>query len=163
MEKKKNWFVKHKILTVILALVVFLIFKGAAESGNAARVSENQSKTEVKTVFDIPSLVGKNVEEVVTLIGQPKKGSILAEEEIIKNLASKPDEWDFEIEKDGQKLLVTYNLKTRIVKDLFISGDNKENLLKIGNLKENADNYTLNFVKQQTDPTKITGVTITKK
>lgn len=158
MEKKKNWFMKHKILTVILALVVFLIFKGAAESGNAARVSENQPKTEVKTVFDIPSLVGKNVDEIIAIIGQPKENSLPTEEQ--SKLTS---EWSIEFGKEGQTLLVEYNLKTKVVKDLFISGDNKEDLLKIGNLKENADSYTLDFVKQQTDPTKITGVTITKK
>ena len=158
MEKKKNWFMKHKILTIILALVVFSIFKGAAESGKAARVSENQSKTEIKTVFDVPSLVGKNVDEVIAIIGQPRENSLPTEEQ--SKLTS---EWSIEFDKDGQILLVEYNLKTKIVKDLFISGDNKEDLLKIGNLEENSDNYTLNFVKQQNDPTKITGVTITKK
>jgi hypothetical protein len=158
MEKKKNWFVKHKILTAILVIVVILIFKGAAESGNASRVSENQTKTEVKTVFDIPSLVGKNVDEIIAVIGQPKENSLPTEEQ-----SKLTNEWSIEFGKDGQTLLVEYNLKTKVVKDLFISGDNKEDLLKIGNLKENADNYTLEFVKQQTDPTKITGVTITKK
>lgn len=158
MEKKKNWFMKHKILTVILALVVFLIFKGAAESGNASRVSENQTKTEVKTVFDVPLLVGKNVDEIMAIIGQPKENSLPTEEQ-----SKLTNEWSIEFGKDGQTLLIEYNLKTKVVKDLFISGDNKEDLLKIGNLKENADNYTLEFVKQQTDPTKITGVTITKK
>jgi hypothetical protein len=158
MEKKKNWFVKHKILTAILVIVVILIFKGAAESGNASRVSENKIKTEVKTVFDVPLLVGKNVDEIIAIIGQPKENSLPTEEQ-----SKLTNEWSIEFGKDGQTLLVEYNLKTKVVKDLFISGDNKENLLKIGNLKENADNYTLDFVKQQTDPTKITGVTITKK
>jgi len=158
MEKKKNWFMKHKILTVILALVVFLIFKGAADSGKAAKVSENQSKTEVKTVFDVPVLVGKNVDEIIAIIGQPKENSLPTDEQ--SKLTS---EWSIEFGKDGQTLLVEYNLKTKVVKDLFISGENKEDLLKIGNLKENADAYALNFVKQQTDSTKITGVTITKK
>ena len=158
MEKKKNWFMKHKILTIILALVVFSIFKGAAESGKAARVSENQPKTEMKTVFDIPSLVGKNADEIISIIGQPRENSLPTEEQ--SKLTS---EWSIEFDKEGQILLVEYNLKTKVVKDLFISGDNKEDLLKIGNLKENADNYALNFVKQQNDPTKITGVIITKK
>lgn len=158
MEKKKNWFMKHKILTIILALVVFSIFKGAAESGKAARVSENQSITEIETVFDIPTLVGKNVDEIIAIIGQPKENSLPTEEQ-----SKLTNEWSIEFDKDGQTLLVEYNLKTKVVKDLFISGDNKDELLKIGNLKENNPKYSLEFVKQQTDPTKITGVTITKK
>lgn len=158
MEKKKNWFMKHKILTIILALVVFSIFKGAAESGKVANVSENQSKTEIKTVFDIPTLVGKSVDEIIGMIGQPKENSLPTEEQ--SKLTS---EWSIEFGKDGQTLLVEYNLKTKAVKDLFISGDNKDELLKIGNLNENDSKYSLEFVKQQNDPTKITGVVIRKK
>ena len=162
--EKKNWFLKHKILTVILVIVFISIIKGAADAGKADRVdNQNQAGQEISYVFDIPSLIGKNADEVVSIVGQPKEGSIEAEEKITKQLASTPNEWYFEIGKNDQTLLVTYDLSSRKVKDLFISGDNKDRLLKIGNLKENDPNYSLEFVKQQNDPTKITGVVISKK
>lgn len=157
--EKKNWFVRHKILTGILVIVFISIIKGSADAGKADRINnQNQINQEMGYVFDIPSLVGKNVDEIISLLGQPKEGSLPTEEQ-----TKLSNEWSIEFGKDGQTLLVEYNLKTKVVKDLFISGDNKVELLKIGNLKENDPNYSLEFIKQQNDSTKITGVTITEK
>lgn len=157
--EKKNWFVRHKILTGILVIVFISIIKGSADAGKADRVNnQNQINQEISYVFDVPSLVGKNVDEIIALLGQPKEGSLPTEEQ-----TKLSDEWSIEFGKDGQTLLVEYNLKTKTVKDLFISGDDKAELLKIGNLKENDSKYSLEFVKQQNDQTKITGVVIIKK
>lgn len=50
-EPKKNWFVRHKILTVILALVVVGGIAGAAGGGNKSNTnssSSSKAKTETK-------------------------------------------------------------------------------------------------------------------
>ncbi len=124
----------------------------------APTTNQNIQKEEIKTVFDVPSLIGKNVDEIIKIVGQPKENSLPT-----KDQTKLSKEWSIEFGKENQTLLVEYNVDTKVVKDLFISGDNKEKLLKIGNLKENADSYTLDFVKLQRDPSQITGVTITKK
>lgn len=156
--KEKNWFMKHKIITVILVIFVISIFNGMSKGPKAPTTSQNIQKEETKTVFDVPALVGKNVDQIIATIGQPKENSLPNEQQ-----AKTATEWSIEFGKDDQTLLVTYNVKTRTVVDLFISGENKEKLLKIGNLKENADNYTLEFVKLQRDPSQITGVKVIKK
>lgn len=158
--EKKNWFLKHKILSGILLVIVVLTLKGAADAGKTARIEDQQKQTaqETKVIFDVPSLIGKNIDEIITTIGQPDENSLPTDEQ-----AKLTNEWSVEFTKENKMLMVEYNLKTKVVKDLFISGDNKDELLKTGNLKENDSKYSLEFVKQQTDPTKITGVVVTKK
>lgn len=158
--EKKNWFLKHKILSGILLVIVVLTLKSAADAGKTARIEDQQKQTvqETKVIFDIPSLVGKNIDEIIATIGEPDKNSLPTDEQ-----AKITNEWSVEFTKENKILMVEYNLKSKVVKDLFISGDNKDELLTIGNLKENDPNYSLEFVKQQTDPTKITGVVVTKK
>ena len=72
-------------------------------------------------------------------------------------------EWDMEYIKDNNSLLVTYNPKTKIVMDFFIAGTDKNQVLVIGNLKQDSGDYNIKFVNSIKDPSSITGVTISKK
>ena len=76
-------------------------------------------------------------------------------------------DWDMGFTKDGKDLLISYNIATRKINDLFISTDDKSgktkdksHLLEMGNLKENDPRYTIEFVKALNNPSSFTGIKI---
>lgn len=109
--------------------------------------------------FDVPSLIGKNIDEVVAALGKPTTDKEPTKQQL--NLGI--DNWDKEFTKDEVGLLVTYNPKSKVVSDFFIDGENKSTLLLQGNLQENNNVYSIEFVKNIIDPNKITGVKVSKK
>ena len=113
-----------------------------------------------KYVFDVPSLVGKNIDGVKTVLG-----SSIDKEPTQQQMNLGIDEWSLTFRKDGKELLVTYNPKTKKIIDFFISTDDpsgktkdKNHLMELGNLKESDPNYKLEFVKALKDSLSYTGV-----
>lgn len=127
------------------------------------------TKTEIKEVqkiiFDVPNLEGKNIDEIVSVLGIPVNSP-----ESQKGQLSANGEWEKNFKKDGYELLVTYNYGTKIVKDFFVTANDeiyenrdKEKLLKITNTNENDTNYVVSFVKSMRDTSRFTGILITPK
>ncbi|MCX6812781.1 MAG: hypothetical protein NTW79_04190 [Candidatus Berkelbacteria bacterium] len=121
-----------------------------------------------KFIFDVPSLVGKNIDEVRTVLGSPADKTMT--EPTKEQLSLGAAEWDNTFQKDGNDLLVTFDPTTRKIIDFFISTDDasgktqdKNHLLEMGNLKENASNYKVDYVKTLKDSTSFTGVKATPK
>jgi hypothetical protein len=114
-----------------------------------------------KQVFDVPALIGKNVDQVKAVLGATK----IKDEPTQLQLDMGTDEWSNTITKDGVDLLVTYHPKTRKVVDFFISASvvegDQETLYKVANVKPGASNYRLEFVKANTRPGLYTGLKIT--
>lgn len=71
---------------------------------------------EVTTVFDIPSLLGKNVDQIKATLGSPLDDN----EPTAQQLEFGAEEWQKEFKKSGYTLLVTYNPRTRVVLDFFM-------------------------------------------
>ena len=119
------------------------------------------STTSITYIFDIPSLIGKNFDEVKTSFG-PELTKYFTEmtNEQLKLWAT---EWDNTINKNGVDLLITYNQKTRKIIDFFLWWENKDTLMNIGNLMDKSNNYTVEAIQQLKDPTKITGIKITPR
>jgi len=149
-----------------VATFVFLIL-GAATSPTTPKkeVIVNTENPSDSIKFDVPSLIGKNINEIVLVLGTPDKYNTEPTE---AQLELGTTEWEKSYEKDGRELLITYNIKTGSVIDFFISAtdreiedNNKVGLLTVGNLQENNSSYSVKFVKQLTNPSKFTGVTIT--
>jgi hypothetical protein len=169
---------------IAVAMIVGLVVFTPKES--------NQNKTETKTTkptttsakktstkaaekanvvnytFDVPSLVGKNIDEIRTVLGKPKDGELTEPNQAQLDLGV--DEWDNTFEKNGKELLVTYKVKSRKVVDFFISTDDSSgktkdetHLLEMGNLKENDSRYTIKFVEAINKPGEYTGVTATPR
>ncbi len=122
-------------------------------STNTSNINTTTEPAKAQFVFDVPSLVGKNIDEVRQVLGQPTEAQ--------KSLGGF-NEWDNTFKKDNEELLVTFNYQTRKIIDFFISTTNqdKNRLLQIGNLKENSPDYKIEYVKAIKDPSKITGVKI---
>src|SRR3989344_2325622 len=104
-----------------IATVLFFILFGATSSKSTpstnptTTTNNTPTKTETPATtptpinsFDIPSLLGKNIDEPTA--EQLKLGA---------------GEWDNSYKKGDQELLVTFNPTTRKIVDFFLSGDNK--------------------------------------
>ena len=147
-------------MAVATALVVLSLTLGGCSQktgGTGARPS-NQAQ------FDVPSLVGKNIDQVRTILGSPANGkSIKQPLEPTKQLVSLgTTEWDNLFKKDGEELLVTYDVASRRVMDFFLSDDSpdRDRLVRVGNLNPNSTNYRIEYVQNLADPSQITGVKV---
>lgn len=167
-EKKKPWWKKN--LGWVVFIIVAVSFGGMIsaftttdENPPVAQGTEITPQV-VKLIFDIPSLLGKNIDELKKTLGAPKDGS----EPTALQLQMGVGEWDNSWEKDGETLLITYDPKSRKVIDFFILGvgsinstTDKEHLLTVGGLKTGQQSYKVDFVKAIKDPSQFTGVKVT--
>lgn len=115
-----------------------------------------------KFIYDIPSLIGKNIDEIKNILGEPadKEFTEPTQEQI--SLGAK--EWDNTFRKDDFDLLVSFNISSRKIVDFFVSTSSKypdkNKLMEVTNTKENASNYTIEAVKELKNPSNITGIKI---
>jgi hypothetical protein len=126
-------------------------------------------QAQVRTpAFDVPTLIGKNIDEIRTVLGTPQQDT----EPTTQQLSAGVKEWEKQYTKDGKGLLVTYNVATKQVVDFFITTDqtdsegltkDKQALLDIGNLKEGDATYIIEFVKALKNQSAYTGVKATPK
>lgn len=170
MWKYSGWKPLYKWgVTIFIASMLFLNLSGNTNNGNkpTAQTITQPIVTQqepIKDIFGIPSLVGKNIDEIRMVLGQP------ADKELEPNQAQinlGATEWSNSFMKDGKELLVTYNVKSRKVVDFFIDTNDpsgqtkdKQQLLKLNNLTENDPRYKIEFVKVINNPTYFTGVKI---
>lgn len=167
---QRNWFMQHKVLSFFLLFFVVLLFILAMASlGSARKGAINNSQVitvdnqNIVMTFDVPSLIGKNIDEIKNILGAPVNDI----EPSKMQLEYGVDEWDKTFKKNGFELLVTYNPTTKKIIDFFIptndpsgSTTNTDNLLIIGNLKRNSTNYKIENVKTIKDPSLFTGIKI---
>lgn len=165
------------VLTVVLSFVLIGILSSfgsqpttttdtAKTTPEPAKVVE---KTKEATVFDVPALLGKNIDEVRVVLGVPDDKKSGMDEPNAQQLALGTDSWDNTFTKGNDYILVTFDPTTRKVIDYFLSGnggdsgENKQHLIEIGNLSESDSKYKIVAVKMLKDPSKITGITVTPK
>ncbi len=124
-----------------------------------ARILLLQVASEVlgKPAFDVPSLIGKSIDEVRGVLGKPDD----REPEPTKlQLQIGVDEWFNSYEKDGQELMVTFNPRNRVVIDFFLTGDSKAVLMQIANLREGDSAYRVEVIQAINAPGQITGIKV---
>lgn len=93
-----------------------------------------------QVTFDIPALIGKNIDEVRKVLGKP------LENPPDPPLNSKKDYFYNIYVKNGQSLLILFNPNDRKIEDFHIVSsigyDSVKTVLKIGNLEfKNTNNY----------------------
>lgn len=165
------------IILVFIGLIVSLFLWAEKERRQALNELKEEKQFQQPVIssqlpvvkaatFDVPALLGKSLTQVKTTLGQP---------DVAPTPPAKYDGKDWEItwEKDGNDLMVSYDVKTLKVIDFFISTDDPsgktkdtDRLLKIGNLMANDPRYQVKFVpvlKSYNDPGSYTGVTVTPK
>lgn len=142
----------------ILSLFIYSCGSSTAEKPNKKSSPIHES---VKVTFDIPSLIGKNIDQIVSILGKPDVDTEPSKLQLENDIT----EWDKTFTKDGFELLVTYNAKDRTVKDFFLSLtsskiDDYKSLLKPSNLNENSTEYIIQPVYTKAE-NECTGITIT--
>jgi hypothetical protein len=172
MWAKTNWGKTLKItITIVFAFFNLVALMSDNPDKSTTQQAEQNPTVETKSeapkqeipqlpqfVFDVPSLIGKNIDEVKSALGTPNNFK-----EPTKQQLAITDEWYMEYIKDDNSLLITYDLKTKVVTDFFIEGTDKSKVLTTGNLKEKADDYNVQFVNSIKNANEITGVKIAKK
>ncbi len=146
------------VIILIILSIIFISFITGPKSNEDTTV-----KTTVSKVFDLNLLTGKNIDEVVGVLGQPSNDS--EPTKLQKDMGTK--EWEKTFKKDGYELLVTYYVDTRGVKDFFISTNDPSGATKdyitlievVGINKES--NFMVKPVKTMKDPNLYTGVIFT--
>ncbi|NTW15334.1 MAG: hypothetical protein HGA38_03115 [Candidatus Moranbacteria bacterium] len=139
----------------------------AQDGGNGEKEAVVQQETTVPQFsFDIPGLIGKDIDEVRAMLGTPSS----FHEPTKKEISMFPEQV-LMYEKDGNSLLVHYDYKTRTVAHLDFGGagitegesTNESTLLTLGNLKRDDPEYSLNFVKDPKDSSRAFSVQVIKK
>lgn len=113
------------------------------------------------TIFDVPSLLGKKIGQIEHLLGKPA-GS------------DSPNTSDNELERtycrQGQTLVITYNVSTREVVGLFLPASEPTDtaktysqLLAVRNLKPNNDHYTVDSLTNSEPKRHLIGIAVSNK
>ena len=155
------------VITVVMGIMVITSFtnKQTPSTVSNSKPSQGAQTQTFQSVFDVPSLVGKNIDEIRQVLGEPADKTLT--EPNAQQLALGTKEWDNTFKKDGKELLVTFNVQSRKVVDFFIGTDDplgktkdKKHLMELGGVKDSNPNYRIEFVKAIIDPSFYTGVKI---
>ena len=156
-----------KLLFTTLQLIVVSMLWTSCGSNSAEPASTNNQKATIKVIFDVSSLIGKNIDEIRKILGKPSDKEI---EPTKLQMKMKFDSWDNSFEKDRHSLLVTFNPQNRQVVDFFIgttepSGCTSDysDLLQICNVTNENSKYSIEPVPTIKDNTKFTGIKIVAK
>ena len=160
---------EQKVAAGVILVVGFIIgffivngIKGVNKSfkETANKQTEQQAtKTQVAKpnyVFDLPTLVGKNIDEVRAVLGKPMDAQ---PEPTKQQIELGGDEWFNGYEKDGGELTITFQATSRKITDFFLGGKSRNTLMQQGNLQENQNTYRIEEVKALTGGG-ITGIKI---
>lgn len=173
---KSNWSKNTKlIITAISALILVTAMFTSPKQETKSQPTSQQTKTsttsekqnteqQVEVAFDVPTLLGKNIDQIRVVLGTPTDSQIEP-----SGAQSDFDTWDNTFKKGNYELLATYNPKTRVVEDLFYSTDDpsgqtkdKSRLLKQVNVQEGSNSYKIEFVKTIKDPSYFTGIKVSQ-
>jgi hypothetical protein len=109
-------------------------------------MTENQNEA----YFDIPMLVGKNINQIVEILGSATNEFTPNEQQISMGV----NEGDKEYTIDEATLLITYNIYDGIIKEFFIYVSNsdgytkdKNYLMNLGKLNNSDSKYNIEFVQ----------------
>lgn len=180
-EKKKGMSKGLIIGLVIGGFILIAMVLTALESGkkqttnptsNPASTQKSTTATPTATatpapkyIYDVPSLIGKNIDEIRTILGEPADKEFI--EPTQEQISLGATQWTNTFKKDEYELQVTFNPSSRKIIDFFVSPSSgyadKNKLMEVSNTKENASNYTIKPVKEIRNPNNITGIKIIPK
>ncbi|UOQ52462.1 hypothetical protein [Hymenobacter cellulosivorans] len=144
-----------------------LLLSGVAACTGSQNASENSApRTEQGTAanpsqLDMPSLVGKNIDQVRRALGKPQESkdeAIGMEPNAEQMKSTKGADWINTFEKNGSTIVVTFNAKSRKVLDMVLIGSDEDELMRRGNLVMTAPEYIVLPVPDPKRPQAISGV-----
>jgi hypothetical protein len=112
-------------------------------------------------VFDVPSLVGSNADQVILVEGPPDSPTTPSQ----ANIQAGIKEWNYEYKRGRVSLVVTYHLSDKSIRSFFVTTEDrrgatsdKARLLALGRLKIGDPRYRVEFVPVPGHPGEYTGV-----
>jgi hypothetical protein len=166
LEKRKNTNKKILKFGCLPILVFFIIIVIAVDFLGGDKDKTDNGKNANK-VFDVPSLIGFNIDSIRKILGHPNT-SIETVEPSKKEVQSGIKEWTNYFDRGVYELEVRFNPKTRRVINFWMSSrdsanhDNEyEQLLSFCNLQEDNSKYSIE--KSILNDNKLAGIIITEK
>lgn len=117
------------------------------------------------TTFDVPSLIGKDLDAVIKQLGEPQYNW----EPTSKDLQDGAKTWDkqWRNKESSIFLLAEYRIADRQILNFFVftkesahGTNNRESLLQAANVKEQSSSYRVEFVSGKDEPQLFTGVLV---
>ena len=148
---------------IIAVVTIVILFLSSCANRTNEMMQESSVTQKQEVIYDIPSLKGKNIDEVVKILGTPEVSN---SEPTKAQISAGVLTWEKEYRRNGYELLITYYIRTRKVVDFFIptndpSGKTKnyKDLLQISNTEDQSEIY-IEPVKTFVDSSSYTGIKI---
>ncbi|SNC60005.1 hypothetical protein SAMN06265337_0170 [Hymenobacter gelipurpurascens] len=156
--------VLNRYITVFLVLAGLAGCTGAQSSASEViNPTSKESTSVVAVAVDVPQLVGHSIDEVRKVLGPAREKSsatIGLEPTPAQMKATKGEDWINTFEQGGQTLVVTFNARTRTVRDIVLIGSDEDYLLRAGNLNLTASNYIVLPVPNPKDTREVVGLRV---
>lgn len=141
----RSWINRHPILSFFgLIILIFLFISSNSDSPTPepAPVTSNLSM-----VFDVPSLVEKDLTELRATLGTPSWDKEPGETWI--KFSEGERTWEKTWEKSGYNFTVSYNYDTKEITEFLLDGmfNTTADIIKVGNLSTQSDQYSVEFIK----------------
>ena len=155
--KKWLWIVGGILLLIFIIAIATGGEKKETTSGQQfqqAQISQSPRETEKEVVFNIPSLIRKNISEVKNILGKPVNEYDPGYGGTLPTVI---------YQKNGYELQIDYLSSTGDVAEIFLAKNtnSKNELFNAGNLDENSVVYSIKLQPSlQPDIVKYTGVHI---
>lgn len=123
--------------------------------------------TTVPVAVDLPTLAGYTIEQVRQQLGAPQTQAepppAQPQPRSSRSLRIKDEGWANTFETGGVTLIVTFNARTRKVRDIVMNGSNEEELMQRGNLILTAPSYIVLPVFAPEAVTTLLGIRVIKR
>jgi hypothetical protein len=166
-----NYAMMHLRRTSLL-LALWLCCAGAACTRNPASAETDTLSKAVPGAtppstgayaLNVPALVGLNIDEVRRQLGQPQEGHHQAMGAEPQNADPQGEDWVNTFERQGITVVVTFNTRTRKVRDLVLPGSKEEELMRRGNLSFVSEDYLVLPVIDKAEPSLLQGVRVIQR
>ncbi|OON68564.1 hypothetical protein [Hymenobacter sp. CRA2] len=111
--------------------------------------------------LNIAALVGRNIDQLRRELGPAKESHSSAAEPGAEQLRTvQAKDWVNTFEKSGLTIVVTFDARTREVRDLMLPGSNEDELVRRAGLDLVADKYLVLPVTDPAAPSRVLGVRV---
>lgn len=156
-QQVKKKFYKRWWFWVLIVLALFILIGELGSSDTENPATETQQEVASVHAFDIPALLGKDIDALKQTLGTPSYDT----EPNAAQLQLGTDTWEKSWTKGEYDLMATYDVETKEVVDLFLGAssdaafkrfEDTDYILATGNLSGNDSRYLVEFVKAKNGP-----------
>lgn len=150
---------RHLPLLVLLAAGACT----GAQTASEPRTPATESAAAPAAALDVPALVGRNIDQVRRVLGPPREApdrKVGAEPTAEQMKATKGEDWINTFEHNGVTVVVTFNARTRKVRDLVLVGTDEDEILQKGNLSLTSAQYIVLPVVNPSNNREIMGMRV---